>query len=104
MVEARHLRRSLAIARAIGEHLPLSPDSVIAHGIANLPLLRDHVSGGATRYVDDWERLLVHRDVEAIQAVLSDETSYGSEMRTSTPFAGVLSDDEYLLALRAARL
>lgn len=104
MIEERHQRRSLAIAYAIIARLESQPEAVIKIALGNISVLRDHVSGGAVRFVDDWERLLAQRNLPAIRDVLDDRSEYGSEMRTATPFAGVLTDEEYLDALQAARV
>lgn len=97
--DARQLRRSLAVHRRIAQKLAAERDAVIGVALSRLPQIRAHTSGGALQYADDWERLLTTRDIEGILKMFSDETFYGSDMRTMSPFAGVLSENEYLEAL-----
>ena len=99
--DPRQLGRSLALHHVVGQKLVADPDPVIGSALSLLPLIRAHASGGALHYAAEWERLLTERDIQGILAVFSDRTSYGSDMRTMGPFAGVLGENEYLESLAA---
>ena len=97
--DPRQLGRSIALHRMVGRKLVADPDAAIGSALSLLPLVRAHASGGALQYADEWERLLTARDIHGILGVFADRTSYGSDMRTMSPFAGVLSENEYLESL-----
>ncbi len=92
--------KSLRLHRAIAERLVADPEAVVTKAKANLATMRAaDTARHATRWLDEWERLLAGSLVELVDVLLS-RSERACDLRQSTPFAGVLSSTERMAALR----
>ncbi|MEU1984831.1 hypothetical protein [Nocardia sp. NPDC019395] len=65
--------------------------------LRRLEVLRRGVHGsGMHRYLDQWERWIVLRDVESIRLLHGSEDEYSVQMLTLSPLNALLSDEERL--------
>jgi len=94
----REDRRSLALHRAIADHLERDPVSVITKARRNLARMRS-VASVQSQPLREW-RVLLDRPVRALVEVLMDPSSWARELRHVTPFAGILSAAERAEAFR----
>jgi hypothetical protein len=88
-------RLALAYHHAIAERLLASPEEVL--GVARDNLLRwiqRHAGTGTVQALKEWQDLIETRTVAELAAIMTDDSDEGQRLRQSTPFAGVLSDDE----------
>jgi transcriptional regulator with XRE-family HTH domain len=94
-------RRSLALHRIVAEKLDHDPGRVRERAERNLATMRAADSDGrASRALEDWERLL-RSDNSTLRTALTDKTPRARSLRQSSPFAGVISDEERLAVLEA---
>lgn len=95
-----HVRRdrkfytSLALHRAVLEHLESEPERVIRRGRDGVRKTRPHTRGEATAMLDTWEKLFRESDLHTIRELLTGVDEYAVEMRNLTPFLDVLSQEE----------
>ena len=88
----REDRRSLALHRAIADHLTARPSRTLHHARRNLALKRDR-NPQAADLLGEWDEILT-RPVEAIVAAMLDPGQRARDLRKVTPFAGVLKPHE----------
>ena len=85
-------RRSLEMAKLIVEKIDADPDLLqVAH--ENLRRWRRIRGGTLPRCSEEWERLL-ERPWTEIRNILVDESDEGQRLRSSHPFAGLVSEKE----------
>ncbi len=94
-------RRSLALHGRVLDHLLRDPDGVRARARRNLVVIR-RANPEAAPWLDEWERL-VNGPLHELGAMLISTDDHACALRQSSPFAGVLSQEERLVALRGAR-
>jgi excisionase family DNA binding protein len=95
--------RSLWMHRAVAGRLARDPERVLARAYRNLDRLqRVHPTGMSAALLARWRRLL-DEGPEAVMRALVDESPDADELRQNSPFAGVLTSNERLAILRAAR-
>lgn len=89
---------ALACHRAVAERLRHAPEVVVQTARENLA--RWMASGvfdkGEMRALSEWENILNESNVEELIAIITEDSDEGQRLRQSTPFAGVLSEDERL--------
>ncbi len=95
-------RRSLWLAYAIAGRIAEDPKSALRLARRNLETMRRTSRGQATRWLDEWERLL-NGPIENILEQLVSRASKGREMRQNAPFAGLLSSAKRQRILSAWR-
>lgn len=94
----REDRRSLALHRAIADHLERDPVAVIAKARRNLARMRS-VASVESQPLREWH-VLLDRPVPVLAEVLSDPSPWARELRHVTPFAGILSAADRAEAFR----
>ena len=87
---------SLERAKAIAAKLRDDPGLVeVARANLRRWLARgDDYSAGARRALEDWQRLLERAPLEEVLSVLTDPSEKGTQRRQSSPFAGILTEEE----------
>jgi len=95
-------RRSLWLAYAIAGRIAEDPRSALRLAHRNLETMRRTSRGQATRWLDEWERLL-NGPIENVLEQLVSRASKGREMRQNAPFAGLLSSTKRQRILSAWR-
>ncbi len=91
--------RSLRLHQVIAERLVADPDVVLAKAKANVATMRAaDTARHAAGWLDQWEALLDGSLVELIDVMLS-RSQIACDLRPSTPFAGVLTPAERLVAM-----
>ena len=94
---------SLRLHGAIAKRLVAAPDVVVAKARANVATMRAaDTARHAARRLDAWEVLLEGSLLELVDVLLS-RSQAASDLRQSTPFAGVLTPEERLAAMRRVR-
>ena len=83
--------RNLALHRLVAAKLQSDPQ-LVETALANIE--RWEAQRGAQPYYQPWKALLATRDLSAILGVLTGEGERERHMRQSSPFAGVLTEDE----------
>ena len=87
-------RRGLARARLVVEQIDAQPTLLnIAH--ENLAKWRKSRGGTLTAAHQEWERIL-ERPWEEVRAILVEESDEGQRLRSSNPFAGIVTEEERL--------
>ena len=96
-------KRALRLHELIAAKLSARPQSVVSLARRNLDVMRTaDVGGNASKYLDAWSRLL-DGPLDTLVTVMTSTDQAARDLRQSSPFAGVLSDEERLEALRAVR-
>lgn len=89
----RDQRRSLWLAYATAGRIVESPDHSLTLARRNIEHMRGTTRGQARRWMDEWHRLL-GGPIEHLLEVLVSPSPRSRELRQSSPFAGLLSDEE----------
>lgn len=96
-------KRTLRLHELIAAKLSARPQFVVSLARRNLEVMRTaDVGGHASSYLDAWARLL-DGPLDTLAAVMTSTDQTARDLRQSSPFAGVLSDEERLEALRSMR-
>lgn len=94
--------RSLALHRAIAEHLERDAQRVREIAIHNLQVMSAaHTAGHSGAYLDAWDDLLVSGGEELAKMLVSTD-QVARDLRQASPFSGVLSEEERLCVLRGS--
>jgi excisionase family DNA binding protein len=99
----RDQQRSLWLAYAVSGRIVTDPQAALATARENLVKMRGATRGSATRWLAEWERLIVG-PVEQLLAAYTSRDLRGRELRQNSPFAGVLSDEERAEVLNQWRI
>jgi hypothetical protein len=94
---------ALAYHRAVAMRLRAEPEAVIRVARENLArwLSSGSFDAGTAASLHEWEELLDTSDSEQLIAVITEESDQGQRLRQSSPFAGVLTDEERLEIMAA---
>ena len=90
--------RSLDLHDLVAKKITLKPEllEIAKSNIQQWRLLhQDQSSKTEPYYLKEWEDI-INQGVEKVCIFLRDNSEYAKEMRQSSPFAGILSDDERL--------
>jgi excisionase family DNA binding protein len=91
----------LWLHRAVAGKVVQNPAAVLAAAAINLRRLRRfHPEGRAWDWLDRWDATL-DDGVEAVLDALTSSAQYAIELRTTSPFAGILSEEERSVVLSA---
>lgn len=85
-------RRSLAISTAVAAKLRENPTAALAKAHENIAKMRS-IGPGEQRWVDVWESLLA-LGAGHVEALLTSTDQFARDLRQSSPFAGVLTEEE----------
>lgn len=86
---------ALAYHRAIAARLLADPDEVLAVARDNLRRwLKVHEGTGAAYALEEWLTLLDTKTVPELISIITEDSDEGQRLRSSTPFAGVLPEEE----------
>jgi excisionase family DNA binding protein len=98
----RDQRRSLWLSYAAAAKIVHDPDLAIRTARANLPLMRAKARGQASRWLNEWEKLL-DGPVDNLLDALTSRAPKGRELRQNSPFAALLDEAERQQVLTAWR-
>lgn len=91
----------LWLHRAVAGKVVQNPPALLAAAAINLRRLRRlHPEGRAWDWLDRWEAT-IDEGVEAVLDVLTSSADHAIELRTTSPFAGILSEAERRTVLAA---
>lgn len=93
-LERREHRLGLELHRTIAMKLIEHPEPVLASARERLSPMRESVQGGAKAWVDRWESLIESRDLGGLVDVMLGTTQADIDLRSVSPFTGLLSADE----------
>jgi len=100
----REDRVSYELHRAVAEKVLEDPQTVLSKARSNLQRMRARTRDAyASGWVREWESL-VTGDVTALVAGMLRPDERGIDLRQMTPFAGVLSQEERLVAIHKAQM
>jgi transcriptional regulator with XRE-family HTH domain len=103
-LERREDRVALELHKAVAKKLIDDPQLVLSHVPDNIARLRARVSGEAvTSLLDLWETLTSAHELGSLLDVMLGADTLSINMRQTSPFSGVLSEDERLAAIRRAQ-
>lgn len=101
-IDRRENRVTFELHRAVAEHLEQNPSEVISKGMENIARMRSQNRDPLSRdWVDRWENIL-RSDVGLLKEFLLEISHDAEDMRQMSPFLGVLSNDERVLAIKKA--
>ncbi|MEO8527672.1 MAG: hypothetical protein ABI435_01190 [Pseudolysinimonas sp.] len=93
-LERQEQRLGLELHRSIALKLIADPDAVLESAHSRLRRARDQVRGGAITWLDGWGDLISDRDLGGLVAVMLGTTQLDIDMRSVSPFVGLLSPEE----------
>ncbi len=93
-LERREHRLGLELHRSIAMKLVADPEIVLESARSRLDAVRAGLRGGAVAWLDEWSELINERDIGGLIAVMLGTTQHDIDMRSVTPFTGLLSPDE----------
>jgi hypothetical protein len=97
----REQLETLWLHRAVAGRLVRDPRAVLAAAAINLRRLRRlHPEGRAWGWLDRWDAVL-EQGVEAVLEALTSSAAYAVELRTTSPFTGILPEGERQAVLAA---
>ena len=97
----REQLETLWLHRALAGRLVRDPRAVLAAAAINLRRLRRmHPEGRAWEWLDRWDAVL-GEGVEAVLDALTSSAEYAIELRVTSPFAGILPEEERRAVLEA---
>jgi len=94
-------RRSLAISAAVAEKLRMEPEAVIAKARSNIETMRS-IGVNEQPWVEMWEAVL-GLGASHVGAMLTSTDPVARDLRQSSPFAGVLTEEERQQAVSGLR-
>lgn len=87
--------------RLVAARLQADPATVLREARENLQRwLPVHKGSGSQLALLEWQQLLETKTVPELIAIITEDSEEGQRLRSSTPFAGYLSDDESLALWR----
>lgn len=99
----REDRVSYELHRAVADKVAKDPQVVLAKATSNLKKLGVRVRDAYARgWVAEWETLVTAGDVQKLREVMLSADERGIDLRQMSPFAGVLSLEERLIAIHKA--
>lgn len=93
-LERREHRLGLELHRSIAMKLVADPETVLESAHARLDAMDGGLRGGAVAWLDEWSELIAVRDIGGLVAVMLGTTQHDIDMRSVSPFTGLLSPDE----------
>jgi transcriptional regulator with XRE-family HTH domain len=103
-LERREDRVALELHRAVAKKLLDDPESVLRVVPENLGRLRHTSQGTAAKsWLDEWQELTQTKSIGRLVDVMLGTDSRSISMRQLSPFLGVLSPQERVLAIKAAQ-
>lgn len=102
-LERREDRVALELHKAIAKKLIDDPEAVLSLVPANLERLRHRVQGNAMeQLLEYWQELTSTQTIGPLIDVMLGGSSVSCTMRQTSPFAGVLTEEERLAAIDKA--
>ncbi|MBN9607419.1 MAG: hypothetical protein J0G30_12495 [Actinomycetales bacterium] len=98
----REQRIGLELHRQIARALIDDPDRALAHAAGRIQRLRDGVRGSANDWIDEWVDLIERRDLGGLIDVMLGARPRDADLRSVSPFTGLLSESERRRALERA--
>ena len=94
-------RRSLALHKLVAEKIRKNPElfEIAKNNVVEWRKIKDR---SQKSYIDEWERIL-ESGVDAALEVVTEDASRARRLRQSSPFAGVLTEEERLSFLKKWR-
>jgi len=99
----REVAYDIELHRLVVTELVRAPDAVLAKARANLGRMRAvDLDGRTLPWLERWEVLLSRRGVELVEMLLATDQA-SVDLRQTSPFAGVLTDEQRQAALAASK-
>jgi hypothetical protein len=94
---------NLAYHRMVVEVLRREPEAVILRARQNIArwIESDVYDEGEKSSLFEWDKILVESSVEELIAIINEDSDEGQRLRQSTPFAGVLPQQQRTEILNA---
>lgn len=101
-LERREQRLGLELHRAVARRLVDNPERVLESAAGNIHSIRAQVQGGAKAWIDRWEDLIARRHIGQLVDIMLGTTQADIDMRSVSPFVGLLQPEERIDVLRRA--
>jgi transcriptional regulator with XRE-family HTH domain len=101
-LERREQRLGLELHRAVAGKLVADPERVLDAARGRLSRARATVRGGAVGWVDEWARMIDDHDLGALVSVMLGTTQHDIDLRSVSPFTGLLTAEEREAVLERA--
>jgi transcriptional regulator with XRE-family HTH domain len=99
----REDRVALELHRSVAAKLVMNPDEVMSVVPANIRSMRSRIQGNAAQAgLDRWEFLVGQRQIGALVDHMLSTDSSSVALRQTSPFLGVLSEQERQVAIKRA--
>ena len=98
-VSRNKLAFALPIDRVIAEHLIADPAAVLSVGRRNLARARAERPVQEQGWITEWEHVIEQPTLAIVSLLLADDTE-SLHLKQTSPFAGVISQDERLQAMQ----
>lgn len=92
-------RRSLEVSLAVARELDRNPEAVLNRGLTNIARWRSEF--GTHPHLQEWETI-IQQGPDAVHAMLTGLDHRSRQLRSSSPFTGVLPEEVRLDAVRRA--
>jgi transcriptional regulator with XRE-family HTH domain len=93
-LERREHRLGLELHRKIAVKLIEDPRRVLELAKGRIPRSRENVQGGAKAWVDEWEALIASGDLGKLIDVMTGTSQRDLDLRSVSPFVGLLAAAE----------
>lgn len=93
-LERREHRLGLELHRSIAVKLVADPEAVLESGRGRLGPIRAGLRGGALTWLDRWGGLIADSDIGGLIVVMLGTSQHDIDMRSVSPFTGLLTSDE----------
>ena len=88
--------------RLVAERLQTNPEAVLRDARENLQRwMPIHEGSGSDLALLEWQQLLNTKTITELIAIILDDSDEGQRLRSSTPFAGYLTNEESLALWRS---
>jgi transcriptional regulator with XRE-family HTH domain len=101
-LDRREQRLGLELHRSVAMKLVADPEIVLESARSRIGEMRGGLRGGAVAWLDEWSQLIADRDIGGLVAVMLGTTQHHIDMRSVSPFTGLLSADERSRVLERA--
>lgn len=101
-IDRRENRVTFELHRAVAELLDQNPSEVIARGMSHVDVMRTRQRDPISKdWMARWKSLLLG-NVDELKRFMLEMSHDAEDMRQMSPFLGVLSNDERILAIKKA--
>lgn len=88
-------RVALEYHKIVAERLLADPEAMLSDARSNIQRwMKAHEGSGSQLALEEWLHLLSTKTIQELIAIITEDSDEGQRLRSSTPFAGILSAEE----------